>query len=76
MHKNRILKKLGFVRGNVDICLYVKKGEKVLTYVALYLDDNLMVENVETIDEAIATLKENGLVLKIVEELWSEILKR
>ena len=33
----------------------------------MYVNDNLMVEDVEVIDEAITSLKENFLVLKIVE---------
>ena len=35
----------------------------------LYQDDNLMVGNVEAVDEVITALKENGLVLKIVERI-------
>ena len=60
---------LGFIGGNVDPCLYVKKCEKGITYVALYLDKNLMIEDVAVIDSAITALKENKLVLKIVEGL-------
>ena len=45
----KILKKLGFVGGNVNPLINVKKSEKI--------------------DDAIPALKENGLVLKIVEWL-------
>ena len=62
----KILKKLGFVGGNVDPCLNAKKSVKGLVYIALYVDDNLMVGNIEAIDNEIAALKENELVLKIV----------
>ena len=44
-------------------------SRKGIVYVALYVDNNLMVGDVEAIDEGIAALKENGLVLKIVEGL-------
>ena len=44
-------------------------NEKSIVYVSLCVDDNLMVGDVETIDEAISALKENGLVLKIIEAL-------
>ena len=37
-----------------------------VVYAALYIDDNLLVGYVKSIDEAIAALKENWLVLKIV----------
>ena len=36
--------------------------------IALCIDDNVMVGDIEAIDEAIAGFKENGLVLKIIEE--------
>ena len=55
--------------GNVDSSLFVKKSEKGIVYVALYVDDNLMIGNVEAINNSIAALKKNGLVLKIVEGL-------
>ena len=40
-----ILKKLGFVGGNVDPCCYSKKKAKGKVYVALYVDYNLMIGN-------------------------------
>ena len=55
--------------GNVDPCLYVKKSDIGIVSVALYKDHNLTMCNIETIDYAIAALKENGLVLKVVERL-------
>ena len=61
-----ILKSSGFVRGSIDPCLYVQKGT---VYVALYVDDNLMIWYIATIDDAIEALKNKGLVLKIVEGL-------
>ena len=52
----QIQEKLGFVGGYVNLCLYVKKSEKGIVYIALHIDNNLLV-NVEVIDEAIAALK-------------------
>ena len=63
-----ILKKWEFIGGNDDPCLYFKKNEKGVD-VALYIDDNLMVADDETIGKAITALKENGLMLKIMEWL-------
>ena len=54
-----IFKKLGFIGGNVDPCLHVKKSEKGVACVALYIVDNLMVGDIEAIDEAIADIKKN-----------------
>ena len=67
--KVKILKNLGFVGGNVDPCLYCKKSAKGLLYVTLYVDDDLMIGNVKAIDNAIATLANNRLVLKVMEGL-------
>ena len=55
---------MGFIGGNVDPCLCVKESAKGIIHVALYVNDNPIVGNVEAIDDAIAALKESGLVLK------------
>ena len=55
-----VLKKLGLVGGNTNPCFYVQKSEMGVLYVALYMDDNLMVGDVEAIDEALAVVKETG----------------
>ena len=65
----KILKNLGFVGSNVDPCLYNKKSMKGVVFVALYVDNNLIVENVKAIDDAILDLKNNGLVFKVMEGL-------
>ena len=35
----------------------------------LYVDDNLMIRDVEAMNKTIRALKENGLVLKVMKEL-------
>ena len=62
-----ILKSSGFVRGSIDSCLYVKKSMRGIVYIALYIEDNLMIGNIAAIDNSIKALKSNWLVLKIVE---------
>ena len=64
-----ILKSSGFVGGSINSCLYVKRSMKGIVYVALYVDDNLMISNNATIDDAILALKNKRLVLKIMEGL-------
>ena len=64
----KILKKLRLVTGNVDPCHYVMKSQNGIVYVALYVDDDLLIGDEEAIDDAIAALK-NELVLKIIEGL-------
>ena len=53
-----ILKHSSFVGGSIDPCLYIKKRTESIVYVALYIDDNLMVGDID-----------KGLVLKIVDGL-------
>ena len=65
----KILKILGFVGGNINPCLYIKKSAKGIVYKALYLDDNLMVGNIDAIDNAISAVKTDELVLKVMERL-------
>ena len=43
--------KEGFIGGNVDTCLYMKKSEKGVVYIALYMDDHLLIGNPEAILE-------------------------
>ena len=46
-----------------------KEGKGYIVHVALYIDDNLMVGNIATINDAIEALKSKGLLLKIMEGL-------
>ena len=39
------------------------------SYIAFYVDDNLMVENPEAVDKALEALQEDGLVLKVIKVL-------
>ena len=64
-----VLKKFGFIGGNVNPCLYVKKSEKGIVYVVFYVYNNLMTGDLQTINNPIIDLKENGLVLKVMEEI-------
>ena len=64
-----ILKKVGFTKGNVNICLYMKQGMKGKVYKALDTSDDLMVWNPEAIDEVFKQLQKHGFVLKVVDGL-------
>ena len=59
----------GLVVGNVNPCLHIKKSANGLVHISLYIDDNLVVGNIETIDNAILALNRNGMVLKIMERM-------
>ena len=65
-----ILKKIGFEGGEVDPCLYVcKSTEFGRVYIALYVDDNLIVRKEEAINEVIQELRDEGFTLKVEDDL-------
>jgi hypothetical protein len=55
---------LGFEGGQVDPCLMMKKNDKGIVYIAIYVDDCLMVGDKAAIEDAIAGLKTSGFKLK------------
>ena len=65
----KILKNLGFELGNVNACLHVKKSVKGVVYIALCIDNNLVVRNIEAIDDAKSAFKSNWVVCKVMEGL-------
>ena len=66
----KILKSIGFEGGDVDPCLFVKKDDKLgLVYIALYVDDNLLVGHTLAVDDVIKKMKEKGLILKVENDL-------
>ena len=68
-----ILKSSSFVGGSINPCLNIKKSTKVIVYVALYVDDNLMIGNIPIKNDAILALKNKWLVLKIMEGLQDHL---
>ena len=67
------IKKNYFSGGNVDPCLYRKKSRKGVVYLALHMDDNLLIGNLETVEKAIDLLQKNGLILKVKEDLCNSL---
>ena len=63
------MKSAGFVGGNVNPCLYIKKITKGIVYIALCIDINFMKGDIAAIDDAIEASKNKGLGLKIMEGL-------
>ena len=64
-----ILKSSSFFGGSIDPSLYFKKSAKDIVYVALYVDDNLIIGDIATIDDDIEASKRKGLLLNIGEWL-------
>ena len=61
-----ILKKVSFIKGNVDPCLYMKKSAKQVDYVVMYVDDNLMIRSSDATDQAEHQFKSSIFVLKVL----------
>ena len=54
----------------MDPCLYVRKSMKFgRVYIALYVDDNLIVGKEEAINEVIQELRDKGFTLKVKDDL-------
>ena len=69
------MKSSGFEQGSIDPCLCVKRSMKGIVYVALYVDNNLMIGNKAVINDPILALKNKGLVLKVVEGLQDYMVR-
>jgi hypothetical protein len=65
----RGLKEIGFNGGEVDPCLFWRKSSKGMCYIALYVDDNLLVGDLPAIDETIELLRSKGFNLKVFDKL-------
>ena len=64
-----ILRKIGFTGGDVDPCLFVKKSSLGIVFIALYVDDNLLIGHPKAIEDAIEQMKKHGFILKIEDDL-------
>jgi hypothetical protein len=63
------LRKIGVTGGDVDPCLFVKNSSLGIVFIALYVDDNLLVGHPKAIKDAIKQMKKHGLILKIKDDL-------
>ena len=62
-----VLKSIGFVQSLADQCLFMRKTNKGLCYVALWVDDCLFVGHEQVLNESVKNL-ENHFKLKIVRD--------
>ena len=58
------LRKIGFEGGYPDPCLYSRRDEDGVVFLAVWVDDSLLVGDRKAIDKAIQDLKDEGFVLK------------
>ena len=67
---------IDFTRFNFDPCLYMKQSTKGIIYIALHIDDNLMVWSHEANDEAVRLLQEYVLLLKVDDVLQDYLFSK
>ena len=61
----KILKKIGFVGGDADPCLMMRKNKSGVVYIAIWVDNSFLFGNDEAIHATIDNMKREGLSLKI-----------
>ena len=65
----KCLKDLGFMGGEVDPCLMVKKTKNEIAYVAIYVDDCLFFGSKDLIKKTVEDIKKWGLQVKEEDDL-------
>jgi len=60
-----ILKKIGFEGRTADPCLFVKQTTKGIIMISVYVNDNFCMGHKAALEEFIADLKKNGLLVKV-----------
>ena len=65
----KILEECGFKKSEVDPCLFLEKFEEGTVYIAIYVDDNLVIGPKKSIKKTINILNAKGLLLKIQDDL-------
>jgi Reverse transcriptase (RNA-dependent DNA polymerase) len=65
----KVLRKIGFVGGYADPCLMVRRNDNGVVYIAIWVDDSLLIGHNAAIEQTIKDLQENGFNLKIEGEL-------
>ena len=60
-----VLKKLNFEGGYPDPCLMTRRSKNGIVFIAIWVDDSLLVGNQAAIDETISDLRKEGFTLKV-----------
>ena len=59
------LRELGFVGGYPDPCLMTRHGKEGVVFIAIWVDDSLLVGDQKAIDKTIEDLRMKGFTLKV-----------
>jgi hypothetical protein len=65
----RALRKIGFTGGVADPCLMVKRNELGVCFIAIWVDDSLLVGDEKAITQTIKDLEAEGFTLKVENDL-------
>ena len=60
-----VLRKIGFTGGFADPCMMVRTNKHGIVFIAVYVDDSLLIGTDEAIDAVIKDIEECGLKLKV-----------
>ena len=65
----KILREIGFEGGYADPCLFTRKDDKGIIFIALYVDDCLCIGNEAAIKDMVHSLRNRDLKLTVDEKL-------
>jgi hypothetical protein len=65
----KFLREIGFEGGYADPCLFTRKDEKGIIFIALYVDDCLCIGDKTAINDMVDKLRKRDLKLKVDDEL-------
>jgi hypothetical protein len=65
----KVLQTIGFLGGNADPCMMVQRNNKGVCFIAIWVDDLLLIGHDDAIEQTIHNLKAHGFGLKIEGEL-------
>ena len=63
------LRKIGFTGGYADPCMMVRRDKHGIVFIAVYVDDSLLIGNDEAIEAVIRDIEDSGFKLKVSGEL-------
>ena len=63
------LESIGFSRSQVDPCLFIKKDENGVVYLAIYVDDCYAVGDLKAIERVIKDIVSTGYTVKVEDDL-------
>ena len=65
----KLLREIGFVGGYADPCMMMRRDDNGVVFIAIWVDDSLLVGHDKAIQQVVIDLKKKGLTLKIEGEL-------